>query len=59
MWISTKGKLMRRSRLLALAAALLAPLLLQACNTATGIGRDVGAAGDAISNTAQKVQNKM
>ena len=35
-----------------LAAGLLA---LSACNTVQGIGRDVSAAGSAVSNTAKKV----
>jgi predicted small secreted protein len=31
-----------------------APLLATACNTISGIGRDVGAVGDAVSKTAEE-----
>lgn len=39
--------------------ALTAMTLLSACNTISGAGKDVGAAGDAVSNTAQDVKAKM
>ena len=44
---------MRRSFQLSLVAGM---LLLAACNTVEGAGRDVSSAGDAISNTADKVK---
>jgi predicted small secreted protein len=37
------------------AGALLATLALMACNTVEGAGRDIAAAGHAISNTASDV----
>ncbi len=37
------------------ASALLATLALMACNTVEGAGRDISAAGHAISNTASDV----
>lgn len=42
------------TRAMILTVALLA---LSACETAKGAGRDIGKAGDAISNSAQSVQN--
>lgn len=33
--------------------------LLSACNTMRGMGQDIGAAGDAITGTAKKTQDKM
>lgn len=38
---------------------LLAAVSLSACNTFQGIGRDVEAAGEAISGTASKTKEKM
>jgi predicted small secreted protein len=46
-----KGIPMRK---LLLAVALVAPLLASACNTIAGLGKDVGAVGDAVSDTAEK-----
>jgi predicted small secreted protein len=46
-------------KFLLLTAILLAPLLLAGCNTVHGMGQDIGNAGTGISNTAQKVQQKM
>lgn len=43
----------------ALLAALLAVPLLAGCNTIAGIGKDLSAAGDAISNTAESVEGDM
>ena len=34
-------------------------LALAACNTVEGMGRDIGAAGDAISNSAEDTKKKM
>ncbi|MFW2779274.1 entericidin A/B family lipoprotein [Acinetobacter baumannii] len=31
----------------------------QGCNTFKGFGQDVSKAGDAVTNTAQKTENKM
>lgn len=36
-----------------IAIAIVAPLLASACNTIAGIGKDVGAVGDAVSKTAE------
>jgi len=38
---------------------LAAGIVLSACNTTAGIGKDVSAAGHAVSNTADKVKDKM
>lgn len=35
-----------------LAIVIAAPLLASACNTIAGLGKDVGAVGDAVSKTA-------
>lgn len=43
----------RRTALL-LSAAQALPLTLGGCNTVSGIGEDVGAAGDAIEKSAEK-----
>jgi predicted small secreted protein len=45
----------------ALAAALLvaAGIGVSACNTTAGIGKDVSAAGHAMSSTAEKVKDKL
>jgi entericidin B len=42
-----------------LAAAVLAALTLAACNTMKGAGRDVSAAGNAVSSQAAETQSKM
>jgi len=41
-------------RKLIIAALIAAPLLLSACNTISGLGKDVGAVGDAVSDSAEK-----
>jgi predicted small secreted protein len=41
-------------RKLIMAALIAAPLLLTACNTIAGLGKDVGAVGDAVSDSAEK-----
>ena len=46
---------MLRSVILLLAAA----LALSACNTMKGMGRDVSAAGTAVTNQAQETQTEM
>lgn len=33
--------------------------VLTGCNTLKGVGQDVSSAGNAVSNTAQDVQNKL
>lgn len=38
-------------------AAVAAALLVSACNTIEGVGRDVSAAGRAVSDTAREVKN--
>jgi entericidin B len=43
---------MRKFALLAVAAA----LIVSGCNTVGGVGKDLGAAGKAISNTAEDVK---
>jgi len=40
-------------RKLLIAVMLAAPLLASACNTIAGLGRDVGAVGDAVAKTAE------
>lgn len=45
-----------RALLLALALAAVAPML-SACNTTAGAGQDLGAAGRAVTNSADKVKN--
>jgi predicted small secreted protein len=44
----------RPVRALAIGAALLSLVLLGACNTVEGVGRDISKAGDAIAKTADK-----
>jgi predicted small secreted protein len=41
-------------RKLILAVMLATPLLLSACNTISGLGKDVGAVGDAVSDAAEE-----
>lgn len=41
----------------AFAAAAFAALLLSACNTTSGLGQDVGAAGDALSEAAEDAKS--
>ena len=43
-------------RKLLLAVMLAAPLMASACNTIAGFGKDVGAVGDAVSDTAEKTK---
>ena len=43
-------------RKLMIAIALVAPLLASACNTIAGIGKDVGAVGTVVSDTAEKTK---
>ncbi len=45
-----------RALLIALALAAMAPML-SACNTTAGAGQDLGAAGRAVTNSADKVKN--
>ena len=40
-------------------AAVVSMLALSACNTISGAGKDVGAAGHAVSNSAETVKEKM
>lgn len=42
----------------ALVAAAVASLLLSACNTTSGFGQDVGAAGDALSEAAEDAKSE-
>ena len=42
-----------------LAASMLMAFVLTGCNTVKGVGQDVSKAGDAVSNSAQKVENKL
>ena len=42
-----------------LIALLLATLALAACNTVNGAGKDISAAGNAVSDTATDVEKKM
>jgi predicted small secreted protein len=43
-------------RKLMIAIAIMAPLLASACNTIAGFGKDVGAVGDAVSDSAEKTK---
>ncbi|WP_049236062.1 entericidin A/B family lipoprotein [Moraxella canis] len=42
-----------------LIASIAAVVVLTGCNTVKGFGKDVSKTGDAVSNTAQKVENKI
>ena len=42
-----------------LAASLIVAFALTGCNTFKGFGQDVSKAGDAVTNSAQKTENKM
>lgn len=41
------------------AASLLIAFVLTGCNTFKGMGKDVSKAGDAVTNTAEKAENKL
>ena len=42
-----------------LAASLIMAFVLTGCNTFKGFGKDVSKTGDAVTNTAQKTENKL
>ena len=42
-----------------LAASVMIAVVLTGCNTFQGFGKDVSKAGDAVTNTAEKTQDKM
>ena len=42
---------------LTLAALLLAPLVMVACNTVSGAGKDIKAGGEVITDTAEEVKD--
>ncbi len=42
-----------------LAASVMVSVILTGCNTFKGFGQDVSKAGDAVTNTAEKTQDKM
>ncbi len=42
-----------------LAASLVVAFVLTGCNTIKGVGKDVSSAGNAVSDGAQKTQDKM
>ena len=42
-----------------LVASMLMTFVLTGCNTFKGIGEDVSKAGQAVTNTAEKTENKM
>ncbi|MDO5651946.1 MAG: entericidin A/B family lipoprotein [Moraxella sp.] len=42
-----------------LLVAVAATVVLTGCNTVKGFGKDVSKAGEEVSNTAQKVENKL
>ena len=42
-----------------LATSLIMAFVLTGCNTFKGFGKDVSKAGDAVTNTAEKTQDKM
>ncbi|MEQ1607757.1 MAG: entericidin A/B family lipoprotein [Hyphomonadaceae bacterium] len=43
-------------RKLLIAVLLAAPLMASACNTIAGVGKDVGAVGNAVSKTAEEAK---
>ncbi len=47
---------MKLLRLIPVAALLASTLALAACNTTAGLGKDVSAGGNAVSDEAQKVK---
>jgi len=51
----TQMNRLSRALLVALALAAMAPML-SACNTTAGAGQDLGAAGRAVTNSADKVK---
>ena len=42
-----------------LIASMVAGFILTGCNTVKGVGQDVSKVGDAVTNTAEKTQNKL
>jgi predicted small secreted protein len=48
---------MRLVRLTSAIALLAVTLAVSACNTTAGVGKDVSAAGNAVTDTAQKVKS--
>ncbi len=42
-----------------LSASVMVAIILTGCNTFKGFGQDVSKAGDAVTNTAEKTQDKM
>nr|WP_174507612.1 entericidin A/B family lipoprotein [Acinetobacter sp. Marseille-Q1620] len=42
-----------------LAASLVLAFVLTGCNTIKGVGKDVSSAGNAVSDSAQKTQDKL
>ncbi|AXI03346.1 entericidin A/B family lipoprotein [Aquirhabdus parva] len=42
-----------------IAAAALATMLLTGCNTMKGVGQDVSSAGQAVTGSAEKTQDKL
>ncbi len=42
-----------------LAATMLVAFVLTGCNTVKGVGQDVSKASDSVTNTAEKVENKL
>ena len=42
-----------------LVASIMVAFVLTGCNTFKGMGKDVSSAGDAVTNTAQKTQDKI
>ena len=42
-----------------LVASVMVAFVLTGCKTVKGFGQDVSKAGDAVTNTAQKTENKM
>ncbi|RIJ16011.1 entericidin A/B family lipoprotein [Henriciella mobilis] len=46
-------------KLILVFTALFALPVLSACNTISGIGKDVSAAGDVVSDTAESTKDKM
>ena len=50
---------MRVMKLIAAATVVCAPMLLTACNTVSGAGKDVAVVGQGLTDTAKTVQQKL
>jgi entericidin B len=58
MRVSLEGVTLMKKLVLVFTALFALPVL-SACNTISGIGKDVSAAGDVVSDTAESTKDKM